>query len=135
MQELKLSTIEHGRRVIEAQYCEGRLAGFVTRVKHNDKITFSRVREWLGDLFLRAAEALYDNHMHGSLKLEIVNVSDVREGFCGPQDDGDGLAVDRAGKTVPVGAEHSGASDVHFDLRRVALKPGNKVRIYIPTEH
>ncbi|WP_454826070.1 hypothetical protein [Paraburkholderia xenovorans] len=134
MQEFRLLTIEHGRRVIEAQYSEGRLAGFVTRVKHNDKIALFGLREWLGDLLLHAAEALYNHHMHGSLKLEIVNVDDLVEGFCGSEDEGNGLAVDDAGKSMPVGAEHARTFDIHFDLRGVVLKPGKKVRLYIPSK-
>lgn len=130
MQEMKLLTIEHGRRVIEAQYSEGRLTGFASSVKKDDELAGLGLRKWLGDLLVGLAGFINHCNMNPSIRLNVVNVERIGEVGLGSQDNGEGSAVDNAGESIPVGSKHAGAVDFQFDSQCAVMKSGRRVTFY-----
>jgi len=132
MQDWRLLTIEHGRRIIEAEYSEGRFTGFTSRAKQDDQVAALGLREWFGDL-LRSFAGLVDGRdMNGSAHIQIIKVSDVPEGATVTNNDRERLPIDDARESVAVRSKVSCAGDFHFDLDLLGLmvRNGRKVSLY-----
>ncbi|ABA60028.1 hypothetical protein UXJ26_06055 [Burkholderia multivorans] len=130
----KLLTIESDTRVIEAEYVEGRLAGFVSRAKQHDEITGFRLRERLGNLLHRLAGFVDGRNVNCSIRVGVIKVERIGISRDVSKVDLKGSTANSASKPVAVGANDASTTNIHFDIDLLGqfVRPGKRIVFYFP---
>lgn len=130
----KLLTIESDTRVIEAEYVEGRLAGFVSRAKQHDEITGFRLRERLSNLLRRLAGFIDRRNVNCSIRVGVIKVEGIGISRDVSKADLKSSAANGAGKAVAIGANDANTTNIHFDIDLLGqfVRPGKRIIFYFP---